>query len=189
MLVMVQNICSVLILERTLKNSELMKVPVSLSVIFFIDVTKLCAWLQAQGDRRAKKVNYFSFSYPYVYCKCSSLSVPEGGQLILCTFLFLPKERLWCVSLFFITAWKVLCWRGIPKRVGNWLVVRSLSEGLFRVITCSETSSVRKIVGHGWREPWSLPSLKAESFHSLQTAFRGETFKQEPSTREPRLFP
>lgn len=50
-------------------------------------MTKLHAQLQAQGDRRAKKVNYFSFSYPYVYFKCSSLSVPEGGQLILRIFV------------------------------------------------------------------------------------------------------
>lgn len=59
---------------------------------FLIDVTKLHARLQAQGDRWARKVNYFSFSYPYVYFKCSSLSVPEGGQLILHTFVSTQKN-------------------------------------------------------------------------------------------------
>lgn len=59
---------------------------------FLIDVTKLHARLQAQGDRWARKVNYFSFSYPYVYFKCSSLSVPEGGQLIFQAFVSTQKH-------------------------------------------------------------------------------------------------
>lgn len=57
-----------------------------------IDVTKLHARLQAQGDRWARKVNYFSFAYPYVYFKCSSPSVPEGGQLIFRTFVSTQKN-------------------------------------------------------------------------------------------------
>jgi len=68
---------------------------------FFIYVTKLHAELQAQGDRPAKKVNYFSFSYPYVYFKCSSLSVPEGGQLILRTFVSTKRMIVVCLTVLY----------------------------------------------------------------------------------------
>lgn len=54
---------------------------------FCINGKKLYAQLQAEGDRQVKKVNYLSFFYYYACFKCSSLSVPEGGQLILHTFV------------------------------------------------------------------------------------------------------
>lgn len=76
-----------------------MKALVPVSVIFAL-MWKSCMPSCKQRET-VKNVNYFSFSYPYVCFKCSSLSVPEGGQLILHTVVSTKRTVVMCLTILY----------------------------------------------------------------------------------------